>query len=119
MRCAVPPKAKKERGDLLELKSRPLRDDEWVAVTWVLDEPGDAAIARNIDRRRHRLLRLLDEAKDQGAVPTVDDLAGALDVGQATVRRDLDALRKQGYRVLTRGSRRPRRPPAARNCSMS
>jgi DNA-binding transcriptional ArsR family regulator len=88
---------------------RPLRDDEWVDVTWTLEEPADSALVGAVERRRHRLLRLLDEAADQGAAPTVDDLADALGVGQATVRRDLGALRQQGHRAKTRGSRRPRR----------
>ena len=56
-------------------------------------------------RRRHRLQRLLTEAEAQGAAPTVDDLARALGVSRATVKRDLAALRQAGMAVRTRGAR--------------
>jgi DNA-binding SARP family transcriptional activator/DNA-binding transcriptional ArsR family regulator len=84
---------------------RPLRDDEWVEVMWTLDAPEDTSIPRKTARRQHRLLRLVREAAEQGAAPTVDHLAAALGVSRATIKRDLAALRKAGYEVRTRGSR--------------
>lgn len=92
---------------------RPLREDEWVDVVWTVMAEEDEAIAsvepserqRKITRRRRRLLRLLREAAEQGAAPTVDDLAEALGVGKATIKRDLAALRQAGHEVRTRGSR--------------
>ncbi len=84
---------------------RPLRDDEYVDVTWTVETPEDEAVAGNADRRQARLSRLLGEAAEQGAAPTVDDLAAALAVSQPTVRRDLAALRRAGRPVETRGSR--------------
>jgi tetratricopeptide (TPR) repeat protein len=84
---------------------RPLREDEYLTVTWTVDAPEDRAIAGKADRRRHRLLRLLREAREQGAAPTVDDLAAALKVSQGTIKRDLAALRQAGHEVQTRGSR--------------
>ena len=84
---------------------RPLRDDERVEVVWTVAAPQDDEIADKVDRRRHRLLRLLDQAAEQAAAPTVADLAAALEVSARTVRRDLDALRAQGRRVRTRGAR--------------
>jgi len=53
--------------------------------------------------RRHRLLRLTREAYDQNAVLSYEDLAILLTTSPATVRRDVQALRKQGFFVMTRG----------------
>ncbi len=77
-----------------------------MAVVWTLSAPEDSAIGSGVDRRRRRLLRLLGEASEQGAAPTVDDLAEALQVSQPTIKRDLAALRQAGHEVHTRGSRR-------------
>jgi len=84
---------------------RPLRDDEWVEVVWTVAAREDEAIGGKVARRRQRLLRLLQEAGEQGAAPTLDDLASALDVSRATIKRDLAALRRAGHEVRTRGSR--------------
>ncbi|MDH7486597.1 MAG: tetratricopeptide repeat protein [Anaerolineae bacterium] len=84
---------------------RPLREDEWVTVAWTLAAPTDDAIAGKTPRRQHRLLRLLREAEAQGAAPTVDDLAAALQVSRATLKRDLATLRATGQAAHTRGSR--------------
>ena len=53
--------------------------------------------------RRMRILRLIDEAVDQGGDPTEEDLARALNVTPRTIRRDIKELRKQGYRLNLRG----------------
>jgi len=71
-----------------------------------VEAPEDEEIAAKGARRQHRLQRLVQEAQDQGASPTVDDLAGVLDVSRATIKRDLAALRRAGHRVRTRGSRK-------------
>jgi DNA-binding SARP family transcriptional activator len=84
---------------------RPLQDDEYVTVTWTQSTPEDSAIGREMDRRRQRLLRLLKQAAEQGAAPTVDDLAEALQVSPPTIKRDLAALRRVGHSAHTRGSR--------------
>ena len=84
---------------------RPLNDDEWVEVTWTTSLPEDDRIPTKKARRRHRLQRLLREAQAQGAAPTIDHLAKALEVSRATIKRDLAALRAAGVRVRTRGSR--------------
>ncbi len=84
---------------------RPLRRNERVRVIWTVDAPEDAAISGKAARRRHRLLRLLREAETQQGAPTVIDLADTLRVSGKTIRRDLNALRKAGHAVKTRGSR--------------
>lgn len=56
--------------------------------------------------RRVRLLRLVDEALDQGGEPTQEDLGKALGVTDRTIRSDIAALEAEGYRVATRGKLR-------------
>jgi DNA-binding SARP family transcriptional activator/tetratricopeptide (TPR) repeat protein len=84
---------------------RPLGDREYTTVHWTVADSEDDKITGKAARRQHRLLRLLDEAEEQRAAPTVDDLATALDVSQPTIKRDLSALRQAGHEVRTRGSR--------------
>jgi hypothetical protein len=84
---------------------RPLRDDEFVAVTWTVAALEDEAIAGKVARRRQRILRLLREAEAQWAVPRDEDLAGVLEVSLSTLRRDMAALREEGHSLPTRGRR--------------
>jgi tetratricopeptide (TPR) repeat protein len=84
---------------------RALQDDDYTTVKWTVSDPSDLDIADKVDRRRRRITRLLREAEDQGATPTVVDLANALESSQATIRRDLSALRDRGAGLNTRGSR--------------
>ncbi|HOU13100.1 MAG TPA: BTAD domain-containing putative transcriptional regulator [Anaerolineae bacterium] len=83
---------------------RSLRDDERVSVTWTVAAPEDEVIIGKGARRQRRLARLLEEAAAQDAAPTEDDLADALEVSVATIKRDLETLRRQGTPVKTRGS---------------
>jgi hypothetical protein len=53
--------------------------------------------------RRVRLLRMSEEAVDQGGVLTQEDLARLLQVGVRTIRRDMLVLRSEGHWVPTRG----------------
>jgi predicted ATPase/biotin operon repressor len=85
---------------------RPLGKDDLRRVNWTIDHPEDDRVASPIDRRRMRLLRLLNEADHEAATPSIDHLAGALGVSESTVRRDLAALRQAGHPVSTRGQRR-------------
>jgi len=87
---------------------RPLREHEWVEATWTVSAAEDDAIPGKPARRQHRLRRLLREAAAQAAAPTVDDLAAALEVSRATIKRDLAALRAAGHAALTRGRRKAR-----------
>lgn len=84
---------------------RALEEDEYRAVEWTLSDPSDLDIADKVTRRRRRIVRLVAEARAQGATPTVVDLADALDASQATIRRDLAAMREEGSDLPTRGSR--------------
>jgi len=83
--------------------------EELITVIWTVDAgPEDAALAERegkVALRRHRILRLLAEAEAAGALPTVADLAGALNVTPRTIRSDLTALRRQGHPIRTRGRR--------------
>jgi DeoR/GlpR family transcriptional regulator of sugar metabolism len=66
---------------------------------------GADAPADPILRRRHLLQRVATQLEAQGAEATVSDLAQVLGVSEATVRRDLQALRREGTPVTTRGRR--------------
>lgn len=83
--------------------------DETVAVIWTVDAGGEDAILAEqegkVVLRHHRILRLLAEADAAGTLPTVADLAGALDVSSRTIRNDMAILRREGHTVRTRGSR--------------
>jgi hypothetical protein len=54
--------------------------------------------------RRVRILRLVNEALDQGAVATQEDLAQVLHVSVRTVKRDCAYLEAQGFEIPTRGN---------------
>jgi hypothetical protein len=53
--------------------------------------------------RRGRIVRLLDEALEQGGVLTEEDLARVLYVTRRTIERDVRALRAEGHLIQTRG----------------
>lgn len=87
-----------------------LRQSEQVEVIWTIDSGAeDAAIlvAHGQEAlRRARLQRLLDEALDQGAAATLEDVARALQVSVRTIKRDAALLRGEGILLSTRGSLR-------------
>jgi DNA-binding SARP family transcriptional activator len=84
---------------------RAVRPSEWIDVVWTVHQPSDECITGAVERRRHQLMRLIDEAAAAGASPTVADLTDALDASDATIRRDIGALRDAGHTIATRGSR--------------
>ena len=55
--------------------------------------------------RRHRILRLTQEAYDQDALLSYEDLAVLLTSSPATMKRDIRALKYDGYFVMTRGAK--------------
>ena len=83
----------------------PLRPSEMREITWTVGHPDDAELDSTIERRRHRILRLLDEADRSGATPSIEHIADALGVSESTIRRDLGVLREAGHEITTRGSR--------------
>ncbi|MCD6317755.1 DUF1670 domain-containing protein, partial [Candidatus Aerophobetes bacterium] len=53
--------------------------------------------------RQIRILRLVEEALDQGGILTQEDLAHILRVDVRTIKRDIAYLRRKRYLVHTRG----------------
>jgi hypothetical protein len=77
-----------------------LNDHKRIKILWTLDAGlSDIHILNKegkVTLRRQRILRLLDEAKQQGADPTQEELASALNVSVRTIRNDLQAIQKGG-----------------------
>ncbi|MCG8570222.1 MAG: DUF1670 domain-containing protein [Spirochaetes bacterium] len=102
----------KVRGKMVYLKlpklSAPHRGkldaNQYVEVKWTISSPRDHQIKSKKKLRHVRILRLLDEAQAQSAVPTLPDLVKALDVSLKTIKRDVAELRESGYEIVTRGS---------------
>lgn len=73
-------------------------------VTWTLDAgQEDLEVLQahgSIALRRVRIQRLLDEALDQGAAATQEDLAQVLQVSVRTIKRDCKELRKEVFLPL-------------------
>jgi DNA-binding transcriptional ArsR family regulator len=72
-------------------------------VTWTVEHPEDDRFVSPIEKRRGRVLRMVAEAVESGAIPSIDHLANALGVSESTVGRDLAELRRAGHVVSTRG----------------
>ncbi|MBU7028456.1 MAG: DUF1670 domain-containing protein, partial [Theionarchaea archaeon] len=56
--------------------------------------------------RRHRIVRMCQEALEQGGLLTQEDLGQLLTTSVRTVRGDIAYLRRTGVTVPTRGSHR-------------
>jgi hypothetical protein len=84
-----------------------LEQMETLEVTWTLDagQADDEIEAREgaVALRRVRIQRLVDEALNQGAVATQEDLARVLHVSVRTIKRDCAYLQEQGVSLSTRG----------------
>ena len=59
---------------------------------------------RSREMRQRRIMRVADEAKDQGGLLSQEDLSELLMCDVRTVRRDVQALKKKGIIVPTRGT---------------
>ena len=87
---------------------RPVRDSPTTEVVWTLDAGlEDQQVLPRHGRtalRQVRLQRLLDEAVEQGAVATQEDVARCLHVSVRTVKRDCAVMQHQGVDLPTRGN---------------
>ncbi len=85
---------------------RALTEADFVTVQWTVDAgEEDAALLQRegkVALRRHRLARLMREAREQNAAPTDGDLARALGVNIRTIERDIAAMRSAGDGAKTR-----------------
>ena len=86
---------------------RGLAEIPMIEVVWTVDAGLDDLEVQqqhgHMASRQAQILRLVDEALDQGAVATQEDLARALRVSVRTVKRDCAYLRGQGVEIPTRG----------------
>jgi len=84
-----------------------LRETPTQEVVWTVDAGEDdrnvLAKHGSVVLRRQRLLRLLDEALEQGAVATQEDLAQVLQVTTRTIKRDFAHLHAEGAWLPSRG----------------
>jgi biotin operon repressor len=85
----------------------PLRETERVEVTLTIDGGAEDMEVQSREGRealrRGRILRLLEEALEQGGVLTQEDLARVLQVSRRTLERDVQVLRAEGHLVSSRG----------------
>lgn len=56
-----------------------------------------------IELRRKKIIRITEEAIEQEAVLSQEDLVKILQVSIRTIKRDISALKKEGIEVITRG----------------
>ena len=93
-----------------EPAGKPLGQCEMVSVRLTLFDREDRrelpaeACQRSTDMRRRRLLRVCEEAREQGGLLSQEDLGEILMCDTRTVRRDIADLKKAGVVVPTRGT---------------
>jgi hypothetical protein len=85
----------------------PLAETDKIEITLTVDAGADDAAIKAQHGleglRRGRVLRLTEEALEQGGVLTHEDLARVLGVTERTIRRDVQALKAEQHIVFTRG----------------
>lgn len=85
----------------------PLSETDKVEVILTVDAGAEDAEVKRREgpeaMRRGRILRILDEALEQGGVLTQEDLARAFGVVRRTIVRDVKTLKAEGHLVHTRG----------------
>jgi len=85
----------------------PLAETDKVEVTLTVDAGAEDLEVRREQGleglRRGRILRLLEEALEQGGVLTQEDLAQVLGVTRRTIGRDVKVLQSGGHLLHTRG----------------
>lgn len=85
----------------------PLAEVDKVEVTLTVDAGNEDAEVKaqtgSEGLRRAQILRLTEEALEQGGLLTQEDLARALKVSARTIRRAVQVLKAEGFLVHTRG----------------
>jgi hypothetical protein len=90
---------------------KPLSDCRKVSVTLTLLHPEDKKELRGFsdkggmsaEVRQRRLVRLVEEAREQGGLLTQEDLSEILTCDPRTIRRDIKDLKQRGFELPTRG----------------
>lgn len=87
---------------------KPLQETALKRVCWTIDNGAEDAASYassgTIGVRRVRIQRLLDEAVEQGALATQEDLAQALEVDVRTIKRDCREMSASGVWLPLRGA---------------
>ncbi len=85
----------------------PLTETDRVEVTLAMDAGAEDMAVRaresTEELRQGRILRLTEEALEQGGVLTQEDLARVLSVHRRTIARDVKVLKAEGHVIQTRG----------------
>jgi hypothetical protein len=98
-----------ECAEASEGAGKPLRECRLARVVLTLHDPEDIGIANRSGAdglRRHCILRLAEEAREQDGLLTQEDLARLLHCDVRTIRRDVAAFREKGIIVATRGQQK-------------
>lgn len=92
-----------------EGSGKPMEELGKVEVILTLEAPGDEELLKGRGRgslRRVQILRMAEEAYDQGGLLTQEDLAKILGISVRQVRREAAMLRERGCRLYLRGAMR-------------
>ena len=98
-----------ECAEAAEGAGKPLRECRLARVVLTIHDPEDIEIANKNGAdglRRHCILRLTEEAREQDGLLTQEDLARLLHCDVRTIRRDVAAFREKGIIVATRGQQK-------------
>ncbi len=91
---------------------KPLSECNLTTVILTLVDPEDrrelppAGKQASVHRRQRKIMRITEEAREQGGLLSQEDLAAILDSDVRTVRRDIRSLRDAGVVVATRGQQK-------------
>ena len=98
-----------ECAEASEGAGKPLSECLLARVVLTIHEPEDIKIAGRQGAnglRRHCIIRLTEEAREQGGLLTQEDLARLLHCDVRTIRRDVADFRERGVMVATRGQQK-------------
>lgn len=83
------------------------KDAEHKEISLTIDAPEDLVVYQKqglSGLRQSVILRLTEEAKEQGALLTIRDLVRLLKCSYSTIKRDIKEIRSRGFFVPIRGS---------------